>query len=145
MHLKRTPNRDAQWRLVRAGLGTVRAWPRLAYEPSPRDAAFIMGAVAGPGTFRGCSFQAAYSVVLALDLLEGGGEALVLEGDADIVDAAVERAIGRPSRHVQAKTKVEPYVWTPQEISAVVTEWLAGDPPTTRPRRRGAQAIASTI
>ena len=40
--------------------------------------------MAGPDTFRGCSFQAAYSVRLALDVVEGLAEVLQLEGDTDI-------------------------------------------------------------
>jgi hypothetical protein len=79
--------------------------------------------MAGSDTFRGCSFQAAYCVVLALDVLEGAGTALILEGDADVVDAAIETA-GGLSRITQAKTKREPSAWRPQQIAGVIRAWL---------------------
>lgn len=86
--------------------------------------------MAGSDTFRGCSFQAAYSVVLALDILEGHAAELVLEGDADIVDAALLDNSGATARAVQAKTKVEPYVWGPQEIAEVLERWIGTSPQT---------------
>jgi hypothetical protein len=79
--------------------------------------------MAGSDTFRGCSFQAAYCVGLALDVLEGAGAALVLEGDADVVDAAIETAAGS-TRVTQAKTKREPGAWRPQQIADVIRAWL---------------------
>lgn len=82
--------------------------------------------MAGSDTFRGCSFQAAYSVLLALDVLEGEGIALVLEGDEDIVDAAIESEDANDGLCVQAKTKAEPYVWSPGEIIDVLQDWLGG-------------------
>lgn len=82
----------------------------------------------GSDTFRGCSFQAAYSVTLALDVLEGAGAALRLEGDADVVDAALESDAGDAILIAQVKTKVEPYVWGPQEIADVIASWIATGP-----------------
>lgn len=82
--------------------------------------------MAGSDTFRGCSFQAAYSVVLALDVLEGEGIALKLEGDEDIVDAAIESEDEIDELCVQAKTKAEPYVWSPGELIEVLQGWLGG-------------------
>ncbi len=82
--------------------------------------------MAGFDTFRGCSFQAAYSVVLALDVLEGEGAALKLEGDEDIVDAAIESEDGIDAVCIQAKTKAEPYVWGPAEVIGVLQRWLGG-------------------
>jgi hypothetical protein len=78
--------------------------------------------MAGSDTFRGCSFQAAYCVGLALDVLEGRAETLVLEGDADIVDAALESPQG-VLQITQAKTKREPGAWRPQEIADVICAW----------------------
>ncbi len=62
---------------------------------------------------------------LALDVLDGVAEVLQVEGDTDVVDAALE-VKGEPVRSVQAKTRAEPYVWGPAEIADVITEWLAG-------------------
>lgn len=84
--------------------------------------------MAGSDTFRGCSFQAAYSVGLALDVLEGQAAALVLEGDADVVDAALEMDDGTVGRVAQAKTKIEPYVWGPKEVADAVGDWLGARP-----------------
>jgi hypothetical protein len=84
--------------------------------------------MAGSDTFRGISFQAAYAVGLALDVLEGKGETLVLEGTADVVDAAILGANRVPTLTVQAKTKMEPYSWAPGELSKVLNGWLATSP-----------------
>jgi hypothetical protein len=78
----------------------------------------------GVDTFRGCSFQAAYSVGLALDVLGGAASALVLEGSTDVVDAALESAVGEVLSITQAKTKVEPYVWSPKQVADVIVSWL---------------------
>ena len=87
--------------------------------------------MAGSDTFRGISFQAAYAVGLALDVLEGKGETLVLEGTDDVVDAAILGADREPSLTVQAKTKMEPYSWAPAEISKVLNGWLGTSPSQT--------------
>jgi hypothetical protein len=86
--------------------------------------------VGGTDTFRGCSFQAAYCVRLALDVLEGAADALLLEGDADVVDAAMENGSNEPVIITQAKTKAEPYVWTPKEVADVLVGWLSTEPVT---------------
>src|SRR4051794_1768543 len=86
--------------------------------------------MAGADTFRGCSFQAAYSVGLALDVLDGMAGLLVLEGDEDIVDAALKTAAGETLTATQAKTKVEPYVWAPKEIASVIGSWIESGPST---------------
>jgi hypothetical protein len=78
----------------------------------------------GPDTFRGCSFQAAYAVGVALDVLEGAGDAVILEGAEDVVDIAIEDAGGEPCLVIQAKTKIEPYVWAPGELSSILVQWL---------------------
>lgn len=83
--------------------------------------------MAGHDTFRGCSFQTAYAVRLAFDVLEGKAELLQVEGDSDIVDAALEGADQTVLRSVQAKSKLEPYVWRPGAIASVVKDWLAGE------------------
>lgn len=82
----------------------------------------------GIDTFRGAAFQAAYSVSLAFDVLAGEGELLQVEGDEDIVDAALSGIDDIVLRSVQAKTKQEPYTWKPGEISQVIKSWLAGSP-----------------
>jgi hypothetical protein len=87
--------------------------------------------MAGSDTFRGISFQAAYAVGLALDVLEGKGETLVLEGTADVVDAAILAADREPTLTVQAKTKMEPYSWAPAELSKVLSGWLGTSPSQT--------------
>jgi hypothetical protein len=69
-------------------------------------------------------------VVLALDVLEGRAAELMLEGDTDIVDAALLDDAGETAWAVQAKTKVEPYVWGPQQIAEVLGRWIATNPPT---------------
>ncbi len=83
--------------------------------------------MAGHDTFRGCSFQTAYAVRLAFDVLEGKAELLQVEGDSDIVDAALEDADQMVLRSVQAKSKLEPYVWRPGAIASVVKAWLGGE------------------
>jgi hypothetical protein len=87
--------------------------------------------VAGSDTFRGITFQAAYAVGLALDVLEGKGEILVLEGSEDVVDAGILAADREPILTVQAKTKVEPHSWAPGELAGVLRSWLATGPPVT--------------
>lgn len=82
----------------------------------------------GTDTFHGAAFQAAYSVSLALDVLAGEGELLQVEGDRDVVDAALSGIDGVVFRSVQAKTKQEPYAWRPREITKVIKSWLAGSP-----------------
>jgi hypothetical protein len=84
--------------------------------------------LAGTDTFRGCSFQAAYAVSLAVDVLEGRAEALTLEGDEDIVDAGLEASDGSVVEQIQAKTKAEPRVWGPAEITGLVGRWLETSP-----------------
>lgn len=79
--------------------------------------------MAGSDTFRGCSFQAAFCVSLSLEVLQGAAEVLIVEGDEDIVDASLEDAGGAAQRIVQAKTKAEPYSWSPQEIANSVASW----------------------
>lgn len=89
--------------------------------------------MAGSDTFRGISFQAAYAVGLALDVLEGTGETLVLEGTEDVVDAGILDGHRKPTLTAQAKTKIEPYSWAPGEISEVLQSWLKTSPsPTAR-------------
>lgn len=83
--------------------------------------------MAGPDTFRGCSFQAAYAVRLALDVLEGRAETLKLEGDDDIVDAALQGPDGEVLLVTQAKSKVEPYTWGPGPICDAIGRWLETD------------------
>jgi hypothetical protein len=80
--------------------------------------------MAGSDTFRGCSFQAAFCVSLGLELLQGAADVLVVEGDEDIVDASLEDASGVARRIVQAKTKAEPYSWSPQEVADAVAAWI---------------------
>lgn len=87
--------------------------------------------MAGSDTFRGITFQAAYAVGLALDVLEGKGEILVLEGSEDVVDAGILGADREPILTVQAKTKVEPHSWAPGELARVLRSWLATGPPVT--------------
>jgi hypothetical protein len=61
-------------------------------------------------------------------MLAGDGEVLQLEGDADVVDTALEARDGTTLRSVQAKTRVEPYVWRPGELGRVISSWLSGSP-----------------
>jgi hypothetical protein len=61
-------------------------------------------------------------------MLAGDGEVLQLEGDADVVDTALEARDGTTLRSVQAKTRVEPYVWRPGELGRVISSWLSGLP-----------------
>jgi hypothetical protein len=79
--------------------------------------------MAGSDTFRGCSFQAAFCVSLGLEVLQGAADVLVVEGDEDIVDASLEDTSGAAKRIVQAKTKAEPYSWSPQEVANSVASW----------------------
>jgi hypothetical protein len=67
-------------------------------------------------------------VSLALDVLEGSAATLVLEGDADVVDAALESDTGQVVASTQANTKIEPYVWGPRELAEVIAGWLATGP-----------------
>lgn len=65
---------------------------------------------------------------MALDTLAGEAELLQLEGNTDVVDAALETGDGTALRSVQAKTRVEPYVWRARELAGVISEWVAGPP-----------------
>lgn len=80
----------------------------------------------GIDTFRGAAFQAAYSVSLAFDVLGGEGDVLQVEGDKDVVDAALSDIDDVVLRSVQAKTKQEPYTWKPGEVAQVIKSWLMG-------------------
>jgi len=63
-----------------------------------------------------------------LDVLAGEGELLQVEGDRDVVDAALSGIDDVVFRSVQAKTKQEPCAWRPGEIAKVIKSWLAGSP-----------------
>ncbi len=52
---------------------------------------------------------------------------LQVEGDSDIVDAALEDADQTVLRSVQAKSKLEPYVWRPGAIASVIKAWIGGE------------------
>jgi hypothetical protein len=83
--------------------------------------------MAGVDAFRGITFQAAFCVELALDLLEGEAEVLLLEGTEDVIDARLSDPVGEAIKDIQAKTKVEPYSWEPADILAVIRRWAAAD------------------
>ena len=84
--------------------------------------------MAGTDTFRGVSFQSAYSVLLALEVLEGAAEVLQVEGNIDVVDASLENPSGESVLSVQAKTKAQPYQWTPKELTDPIVAWLGSTP-----------------
>jgi hypothetical protein len=89
--------------------------------------------MSGADTFRGISFQAAFSVELALEVLEGEAEVLLLEGTEDVIDARLQDASGAAAKDIQAKTKAEPYVWEPGEVMVVIQRWsVANITDTTR-------------
>jgi hypothetical protein len=75
--------------------------------------------------FRGAAFQSAFSVIVALDLIDDGPTAGVLqvEGAEDVVDYEVFISGGDRVRIGQAKTRREPYSWGPAEVAALVIRW----------------------
>lgn len=82
--------------------------------------------VGGTDTARGIAFQHAQAVAACIDALESPDvELLRVEGADDIVDFELCGASGRRLRVCQAKTRKEPYVWAPADITATIKRWQA--------------------
>jgi hypothetical protein len=76
---------------------------------------------------RGVGFQHAVAIAAALDLVVASdGEALLIEGTADIVDLLL--TTGTVRRAIQARSRLEPGTWPPSELAAPIRAWVAGKP-----------------
>ena len=68
--------------------------------------------MAGVDTIRGITFQLVQTLGDVVDLVaDGRGDAVVIEGAADIVDYEVLDRAGHPIAVRQAKTRREPGTW----------------------------------
>jgi hypothetical protein len=80
--------------------------------------------VSGVGTIRGITFQVAQALSDVVDLLvEGRGEAVTIEGAADVVDYEVLDRDGRPIAVRQAKARQEPGTWGANELAQILCAW----------------------
>jgi hypothetical protein len=80
--------------------------------------------VGGTATSRGIAFQHAQAVVACVQALESADiEFLRVEGVEDIVDFELCRTDRTRLRVCQAKTRREPYTWSPGEIVSTIVRW----------------------
>ena len=80
--------------------------------------------VGGTTTSRGIAFQHAQAVFACVEALESAEIAFLrVEGVEDIVDFELCRADRTRLRVCQAKTRQEPYTWTPGEIVGTIVRW----------------------
>jgi len=80
--------------------------------------------VAGIDTIRGITFQMVQTLSDVVDLVaEGHGDAVTIEGAADVVDYEVLDRDGRPIAVRQAKTRQEPGTWGASELAQILSAW----------------------
>jgi len=80
--------------------------------------------MAGSDTIRGIGFQHAYAIQLALDVLDDPeSAALTVEGADDVIDVEIARLTTPTRRIFQARSRQEPYNWSPGEIAPVIVAW----------------------
>jgi hypothetical protein len=80
--------------------------------------------VSGIGTIRGITFQVAQALSDVVDLVvEGHGEAVTIEGAADVVDYEILDRDGRPVAVRQAKARQEPGTWGANELAKILCAW----------------------
>lgn len=80
--------------------------------------------MSGIGTIRGITFQVAQALSDVVDLLvEGRGEAVTIEGAADVVDYEILDRDGRPIAVRQAKARQEPGTWGANELAKIFCAW----------------------
>ena len=81
----------------------------------------------GPGgvdVIRGVAFQLAQALSDVVDLVvDGEGDAVVIEGAVDVVDYEVLDRGGRRIAVRQAKTRQEPRTWGASELSRILCSW----------------------
>jgi hypothetical protein len=84
--------------------------------------------MAGVDTIRGVAFQLAQTLSDIVELVaDGSGDAVVIEGAADIVDYEVLNGAGRSIAVRQAKTRREPASWGATELSRILCAWGDAD------------------
>jgi len=80
--------------------------------------------VSGVDTIRGITFQVAQALSDVVDLVvEGHGEAVTIEGAADVVDYEILDRDGRSAAVRQAKARQEPGTWGANELAKVLCAW----------------------
>ena len=80
--------------------------------------------MAGIDTIRGITFQMVQTLSDVVDLVvEGHGDAVTIEGAADVVDYEVLDRDGRPVAVRQAKTRQEPGTWGASELAQILRAW----------------------
>lgn len=80
--------------------------------------------MSGIGTIRGITFQVAQALSDVVDLVvEGRGEAVTIEGAADVVDYEILDRDGRAVAVRQAKARQEPGTWGANELAKILCVW----------------------
>jgi energy-coupling factor transporter ATP-binding protein EcfA2 len=80
--------------------------------------------VSGVGTIKGITFQTVQALSDVVDLVvEGRGEAVTIEGAADVVDYEILDRDGRPVAVRQAKARQEPGTWGANELAKILCAW----------------------
>lgn len=80
--------------------------------------------MSGVGTFKGITFQAVQALSDVVDLVaEGCGDAVMIEGAADVIDYEILDRDGRPVAVRQAKARQEPGTWGANELAKVLCAW----------------------
>ena len=98
----------------------------------------------GVDTIRGIAFQHAYAIQLALDVVEDvDAVALVIEGEADVIDVEIVRNAAPAKGIFQIKSRQEPYQWGPTEVAEVIRKWQDAGGGSGAPLRFVSDAPAS--
>ena len=82
----------------------------------------------GPDTIRGINFQTLCAILKALKLIEDPNVGFIaVEGQKDIVDIEISDRNGKTTSVIQAKSRVEPYVWRDSELTEMIRKWYELD------------------
>lgn len=88
------------------------------------DAVLSDGGPGGTDVIRGIVFQLAQALSDVVDLVvDGDGDAVVIEGAVDVVDYEVLDRGGRRIAVRQAKTRREPGTWGARELARILCAW----------------------
>ena len=78
----------------------------------------------GADTIRGINFQHLCAILKALQMVEDpNGGCIVIEGKENIIDIGISDRNGNTTSITQAKSRIEPYVWTDSELVNIIREW----------------------
>ena len=88
------------------------------------DAVLSDGGPGGTDVIRGVAFQLAQALSDVVELVvDGDGDAVVIEGAVDVVDYEVLDRGGRRIAVRQAKTRREPGTWGARELARILCAW----------------------